>query len=335
MYCFGSMDFTRDFTDSSSHLKGNKRTGSKAEKHSCFQSTKPEMLLLALLMLICLENLSFADFLIVPPLNATVLMSESGLQNTSIDQVVVLQKPTFAGSFYGQARKTIYVSENGSINFPNNVSNNPNFLLPTRMDSSTIQAKFDSGLIAPFWDDVLLVTGNSNAVLDHSVSGDFLAITWRNVRLAFDSPSGSEAVETPRSFQAVWFERNMNFRGFDFMKDDLAFSYVAHQTNDPKFGDIAATIGVADGGNRYTALPPSVPDDDTGGYIENAGTNRLALADNSFLLFRPQYDPMTSVVTGYISSLEFVSAVPEPSAVLICGFAMIVMLLVKVSRRSA
>jgi len=288
------------------------------------------MLLLPLLMLICLENLSFADFLIVPPLNATVLMSQSGPQNTNTDQVVLLQKPAFAGSFYGQARTSFYIAENGNINFSNNRS-----FFPDRLDSSSNQAQFGGGLIAPFWDDVLLVTGNSNAVLDHSVSGDFLAITWRNVRLAFDSPSGSEAVETPRSFQAVWFERNMNFRGFDFMKDDLAFSYVAHQTNDPKFGDIAATIGVADGGTRYTALPPSVPDDHTGGYIDNAGTNRLALADNSFLLFRPQYDPMTSAVTGYISSLEFVSAVPEPSAVLICGCAMIVMLLVKVSRRGA
>jgi len=327
---FGAMDFTRDFTDSLSHLNGNRLTDSKSKKQSFFQSTKATMLLLGLLMMSCLENLSYADFLIVPPLNATVLMSQSGPQNTNTDQVVLLQKPAFAGSFYGQARKSFYIAENGNINF----SNNPSFF-PDRLDFSSNQAQFGGGLIAPFWDDVLLVTGNSNAVLDHSVSGDFLAITWRNVRLAFDSPSGSEAVETPRSFQAVWFERNMNFRGFDFMKDDLAFSYVAHQTNDPKFGDIAATIGVADGGNRYTALPPSVPDDDTGGYIENAGTNRLALADNSFLLFRPQYDPMTSVVTGYISSLEFVSAVPEPSAVLICGFAMIVMLLVKVSRRSA
>lgn len=280
----------------------------------------------------CIASLSKADFLVVPPSNATVLMSEEGPPNSNVDQIVLLQKPNFSGKFYGQSRTSFYVSENGNINF----ANDDRFFLPARLDSPTTQNRFPGGLIAPLWDDVLLVTGNTNAVLDHSVAGDFLAVTWRNVRLAFDSPRGTQAFETQRSMQVVWFERDMNFRGFNFLKDDLAFSYVPYQDTVPKFGEIAATVGVADGGSRYTALPSSVfGGDDTGGAIDNSGTNRLALSENSFLLFRPQYDSSTNMVTGYVSSLEFVTAIPEPNTFLLCGFAMITMLSVKVARRFA
>ncbi len=258
-------------------------------------------------------------------------MSEEGPPNSNVDQIVLVQKPGFSGKFYGQSRTSFNVSENGNINF----ANNPNFF-SDRLDSPATQNQFPGGLIAPLWDDVLLVTGNTNAVLEHSVPGDFLAVTWKNVRLAFDSPRGTQAFETQRSMQVVWFERDMKYRGFDFLKDDLAFSYVPYQDTDPKFGEIAATVGVADGGSRYTALPPNViGGDDTGGFIDNSGTNRLALSQNSFLLFRPQYDPFTNNVTGYVSSLEFVTAIPEPNAILLCGFTMITMLSVKVARRFA
>jgi hypothetical protein len=280
----------------------------------------------------CIASSAQADFLVVPPPNATVLMSNEGPPNSNVDQVVLLQKPGFTGKFYGQSRTSFYVSENGNINFANDDS----FILPDRLDSPTTQNRFPGGLIAPLWDDVLLVTGNTNAVLEHSIAGDFLAVTWKNVRLAFDSPRGTQAYETLRSMQVVWFERDMNFRGFSFLKDDLAFSYVPYQDTDPKFGEIAATVGVADGGSRYTALPPSViGGDDTGGAIDNSGTNRLALSENSFLLFRPQYDSSTNIVTGYVSSLEFVTAIPEPNSILLCGFAMITVLSVKVVRRFA
>ncbi|MCY2976086.1 MAG: hypothetical protein NTW52_15635 [Planctomycetota bacterium] len=279
----------------------------------------------------CITSPVQADFLVVPPPNATVLMSEEGPPNSNVDQVVLLQKPSFSGNFYGQSRTSFYVSENGNINFANNDS-----YFTDRLDSPATQNQFPGGLIAPLWDDVFLITGTRNAVLDHSIPGDFLAVTWKNVSLFLDTPGGAFAGESQRSMQVVWFERSMNYRGFNFLKDDLAFSYVPYQDTDPKFGEIAATVGVADGGSRYTALPPSViGGDGTGGAIDNAGTNRLALSENSFLLFRPQYDSFTNNVSGYVSSLEFVTAIPEPNTSLLCSFAMITVLSVKVVSRFA
>jgi hypothetical protein len=273
-----------------------------------------------ILIVLCVGRSALADFLIVPPLDATVLITESGPPNAAIDKIIVLDKPAFTGKFYGQSRTQFHVSENGNINF----ANNPSFFTD-RLDSAPNQSAFSGGLIAPFWDDFLLVTGLTNAVLDHSVSGDYLAVSWRNVRSFWDAPSGSTATESTRGVQVVWFERSMNYRGFEFMKDDLAFSYVAHQQSDPKFGDyFEATVGVADGGSRYTALPPSTPGgNDTGGAILVADTNRLALVDNSFLLFRPQY-AQNGDVTNYISSLEFVTAIPEPNASVLVGVGIVV-----------
>lgn len=70
-------------------------------------------------------------------------------------------------------------------------------------------------------------------------------------RLCFDRRrrTPSELDMLRRTTQVVWFEKHMNLRGFDFMKDDIAFGYSGFSG-----GSIDATLfRPTTNGSSYTA----------------------------------------------------------------------------------
>lgn len=256
--------------------------------------------------------------LLVEPLGIVLLDGSQGSDAT----VAINPSSTFGGLFYGNRVGAIHVAEDGHLFF-NNASQAPWF--PTGLGDS------DVARIAPLWDDFLMLPDDDippsdpvNRVLNHSVSGQYIGVTWQNMRLAFETEAATPTTpivfpSTHRSFQMLWFEAPTIIRGVPFQANDIAFSYVAHQPGTSDFGPLFATIGiakgVAEGMGRFTPLPQ---DDD--GYIEslsggldaNDPSRLLAWEPGSFLRFRPK---LQGGAVQYLATKEFVTAVPEPSMV--------------------
>jgi len=215
--------------------------------------------------------------------------------------VTINNSSTFSGQFYGAAVGPVRVSENGNLNFTSNDSQSSSFS-PSGFSSGDHVAR-----IAPLWEDYLLYEPSSNAVIDSSVSGQYLAVTWQDVLLYNDSGDLSPLTQT---FQAVWFETATTIQGFEFQANDIAFGYQGSPPNSNNFGHLNAVVGITDGAGQYTALPGTFD-----GFITSP--NLLAWQENQFLLFRPLSDP----TKGYSASMEVFSssAVPEPNSLILLG----------------
>jgi PEP-CTERM motif len=230
----------------------------------------------------------------------------------------------FGGKFYGQPvsiignpTSTLYVAENGNLNFSNDGS-----FFPTSPLSPIVPR------IAPLWDDVLLLEGFNSRIVNYSMPGKYLAVGWENVLMHLNSG----IVPAPRtSFQAVWFEADTVLRGYSFLKDDIIFGYEGAGAFQNRFGNLDSLVGVTDGPANFSPLPGSInghimtdhgssPMDDA--QIANSAllSNLLAWEDRSFLLFRPKADP----TQGYDSSKEFFpAAVPEPTTTVVMAFGLL------------
>lgn len=242
------------------------------------------------------------------PVQAELLVDATGIvlmdRNEGIDPISIINASgSFSGRFYGNTVGAITVSENGNLNF---AGDNDYFPVP-------LSAVPQLARIAPLWDDVMLDSRINNAVIDHSRPGEYLGITWKNVRLAFDAPGGDPLTPSNRSFQVLWFEAPTTIRGVLFQPNEIVFSYVGAVPGTSNFGMLFSTVGITDGASRFTSLPG-----DADGYIESLtnGTspddpsNLLAWQPGSFLRFRP-VDDGTGV--RYVASHESVTAIPEPS----------------------
>ena len=242
--------------------------------------------------------------LIVDPTGGTILMHGEH----DLDPVVTINSSgTFGGLFYGQSVGPIAVSENGNLNFSANAS-----FFPSPLNQFPGVAR-----IAPLWDDVVLADGANNQVIDHSVAGQYLGITWKNVRLSNETDISQLLPDTDRSFQALWFEAPTTIKGVVFNPNEIAFSYVGHVAGTSDFGPIFASVGITNGANRSTPLPG-----DADGYITENQSTLLAWEPGSYLIFRPV---ISDNATIYEARKEFVTAVPEPSTIgvlsaVLCGF---------------
>lgn len=253
--------------------------------------------------------------LLVEPLGVVLLDGNQGSEAA----VAINPLASFGGLFYGNPVGAIHVAEDGHIFF-DQPTQFPMF--PTGLNDADAVA-----LIAPLWDDFLMLPGATlptsepiNQVINHSVPGQYIGVTWQNVRLFNETEAATPTTpglfpSTSRSFQVLWFEAPTTIRDTVFQANEIVFSYVAHQPGTSDFGPLFATIGIADGAGRFTPLPQ---DDD--GYIEsrsrglntNDPSRLLAWEPGSFLRFRPE---LQGGAVQYVATKEFVTAVPEPSMV--------------------
>ncbi len=231
---------------------------------------------------------------------------------------------SFGGRFYGvpvnsigNPTGTIDVAENGNLNFSGDGS-----FFPSSPLSPVVPR------IAPLWDDVILLEGFNSRIANYSEPGQYLAVGWENVLMHLNS----QVSPVPRtSFQAVLFEADTVFRGYSFLKDDIAFGYEGAGAFNNRFGNLDSLVGVTNGPSNFSPLPGSIngrivtdhassPADDA--QIANSAllSNLLAWEDRSFLLFRPKANP----TEGYVSSKEFFPvAVPEPTTAIAMTFGLL------------
>ncbi len=246
---------------------------------------------------------------IILPANAALLISPSGgtplFVNADFDSdgTIDIKPAGFGGQFYGQSVGAIFVTENGNLNFSNNGGYFP---LPWTGPSGTAR-------IAPLWDDVALLSMTDNAVINHSLPGKYLAVTWQNVRILNDLPDIGPFPPSDRSFQVVWFEQDSVIKGAAFKKDDIVFTYVGRQAGTTDFGNINAVVGVTNG-TAFTPLPG-----DADGFVQSGQTDLLAWEHNTYLRFRPTVDGANGF--GYDAAKLQLTAVPEPSIVVVASLA--------------
>ena len=243
-----------------------------------------------------------AELLVDPTGGMTLLNGSQG-----DDAVATINSGgSFGGLFFGASVGPITVAENGNLNFSGD-----DFFFPSALDDFPGVAR-----ISPLWDDVLMLDGANNEVIDHSVSGQYIGITWKNARLFNETVAGQPLPDTDRSFQALWFEAPTTIKGVQFNPNEIVFSYVGHVAGTSNFGPIFATTGLTDGVSRFTPLPG-----DADGFITENQSTLLAWEPGSYLVFRPV---TTGSTTNYVASKEFATAVAEPStvvafSVLLCG----------------
>jgi len=261
---------------------------------------------------VCDKAPTQAALLVDPIVGGTLIWDGSqdlnGSGEYNFDPVMQINTgSTFKGKFYGRAVGPVFVSENGNLLF-----SSPADFFPVGLN------EVRGSIIAPLWDDFLVLPGANNAVIDHSVGGQYLGLTWSNVRLeletSFDPDAPVSFPDTTRSAQVLWFEAATTIRGVTFEPDDIVFSYVGHVVGTADFGlQLFATIGIADSSTSFTPLPG-----DMDGSITAGESGLLAWESNSYLLFRPEI--LQAGGTGYVASKNYFTAVPEPSAGLMLGF---------------
>jgi hypothetical protein len=263
--------------------------------------------LIALQAVVVLQALSCTGAragLIIDPSEGVELVTNFG-DPSRVDFVVQIPlNGTFQGRFFGQPAPTsIYASDHGNLNFTADTDS-------WSIDDNSVAR------ISTFWDQFLFADGLPNRITAFHNPGSFLAVSWVKAHLFFDEQGGGVFTGTDRSFQVLWMESDVSIRGFDFKRDDIAFSYVGHVAGTPDFGPwVYARVALDDGtgtSGRTAILPGSA-----NGQIFSGDGDLLPWQDDQFLLFR-----WDASAANYDVSIQSLTAVPEPSSlVLILGIA--------------
>jgi hypothetical protein len=247
-----------------------------------------------------------AGIVLNPSSNATVIYAGASAANFDLEQDGAYRLmangrygggtgAAFQSSLYGANINNLWVAENGNLNF-GTTGDGGFYSFPLSSSNAALR-------VSPFGDDVFMLDGLDNKILDHSVAGSYLAITWQDIRLFNDVPAGGPVPMETMTTQVIWFEKDMQIQGFDFKKDDIAFGYSGFSG-----GTIDATIGVGKDANVFTPIPG-----DADGLISSTQnqSNLIPWGDKEFLLFRPQAGG-----ASYLGTRESFTAVPEPSSLL-------------------
>ncbi len=249
-------------------------------------------LILCLSLIAAIQSQRACAALLVEPDGGTLLFTSSNFDD---DATVLFSQNNFGGLFYGQSVADIYVAENGNLNF----SNNGDFF-PVAGGSQTVAR------ISPLWDDIVFEPSADNAIINHSVPGSYLGVTWQRARLFNELVAGDTLPPTDRSIQALWFETDTTIRGTDFRKDDIVFAYVGATAGTDQFGPIESFVGISNG-TQFTPLPG-----DSDGLITASQSQLLAWEADTYLRFRFNGD-------SYDALKLSLTAVPEPSWLIIAG----------------
>ncbi len=216
----------------------------------------------------------------------------------NLDTIAGLDATNFKGRFFGQSPDSIWVAENGNLNFEGDPSFFP--------DNANQTAR-----ISPLWDDFILIndaTGTfDNRIVATYEAGHFLAISWLNARLANETVAGQPFPSTQRSMQTLWFEGNTSISGFSFLADDIVFSYISSVPGTDDFGPINAHVGLDAGdaaaANRQALLPGA----SGSGLVTANDSGLLPWQTDHFVLFR-----WNAGMGNYDVSIERLQAAPIP-----------------------
>lgn len=212
----------------------------------------------ALVLAICAST-AHASFLIDPTGGTPLWSSIAGAD----DEVRVGRPLGFAFTFFdGDPVTTVDVSTNGNLNFSGD------------SDYSNESPKVPIPRISPLWDDLELVAGSSDSIIEKIVAGKYYSVTWQVHERA--QPA------TRHAFQAVLFGASMRVNGLDFQKDDIVF---CHEEVGATFSKNRATVGL-DAGDAEIIVP--VPGaSSSAGVLPHAEAGLLPVGAGGFLLFRP------------------------------------------------
>lgn len=245
--------------------------------------------------------------LVIDPSGGTLLTNGTALyaDGESDAAIQIPMSSAFNGKFFGQAApQTIYAADNGNLTFTGDIRFFPN-------GGNTVAR------ISPLWDDFLLLQDDSGNVDNRIVwehrQGEFLAVTWLNVRLDMETEFGQPFPATDRSFQSLWLEADTAIRGFNFKADDIVFSYVAHVAGTDDFGVLNARVSLdkGDGNGTDPSGTTAFPAFSTFGEVLAADGENFPGRNDDFLLFR-----WNSAIGNYDVSIQSFTAVPEPSSIL-------------------
>lgn len=274
-------------------------------QRNCLPCTFLGLVAIFLVLSTCAPNRVSAAMIIDPSLGTVLTDGSHGPGDFVLD--LPFAEP-FGGRFFGNAVSLpVYASDNGNLNFSGDKSFWSN-------------ANNSVARISPFWDDFLFSQDDSfslpNRINAFHNPGAFLAVSWVKAHLELETIAGDSFPGTDRSFQMLWMESDASIRGFDFHRDDIAFSYNGHVAGTPNFGsEVYARVALDDGGGeagKTAILPGSM-----NGQISLESGNLLPWRNDEFLLFR-----WNSSVNHYDVSIESFTAVPEPSSlVLLMGVA--------------
>lgn len=193
--------------------------------------------------------------------------------------------------FFGQDFNTVDVSTNGNLNFTGN-SGFSNVAFP---DSNA------GAMIAPLWDDFSLFL--NSRIIEQQGDG-FFAVTWKNVA-TFSNPGSRD------TFQAIMFNKDRSFGGFDFVAGDIAFAYGPLGPDLSFDGD--ATVGVNNGnGSKSAGLPGNGQT-----LIGASDLAKLEPVKTQFILLR--YNGSNYDVTYQNTQ----SVVPEPATMTALGLGLV------------
>ncbi len=209
--------------------------------------------------------------------------------------------------FFGSPVTNVHVAENGYLAFSQ--------FLPGESDFITVPLGNNRAMIAPLWDDYLLSPLLDNSVRAEYVAGQYLSVTWSNVRLYNETVALGFFPDSQRSTQVVWFEGDISIRGFEFKKDDIAFGYKPHTTGND-FGGIVAVAGLNKGDGTFSAVKGTID-----GSVDSTQGSLLAADEDKFLLFRPGVNGLVpdgfatdSFQGGYYRDAFSLTSVPEASS---------------------
>lgn len=267
--------------------------------------------LLAFLMCVassCFSVINVYGGMIIDPSLGTVIAGGNSPGGLDFAVQLTFDAP-FQGRFFGVGMTNVYAADNGNLNFEESVNGDTNFF----SNADNLVAR-----ISPFWDDFYFVAGLPNRVTAFHSPGTFIVVSWLQAHLSLDELAGGVFPATNRSAQVLWMESDASIRGFDFKRDDIAFSYIGHVAGSPDFGpEVYARVALDDGSGasgKTAVLPGS-----DNGYIEAGDAGLLPWQDDEFLLFR-----WNAGLANYEVSIESFTAVPEPtSLVLVVSIAVV------------
>lgn len=203
------------------------------------------------------------------------------------DDEVAHQELSESFKLFGTSFSSVDISTNGNLNF----SGNDGFSNVGFPNAGV------GGMIAPLWDDFTLFQGSR--VIAQEGDGWF-AVTWRNMATWYD-------LDQRHSFQAIIFNTDKTFGGFDFHAGDIAFAY--GPMGDRLNYDDDATVGLNSmDGSKKAGLPGNGQTE-----ISSDEIGKLQPVKTEFILYRANG-------TGYDVSYEHTDrVVPEPATLAVLG----------------
>jgi|LakMenEpi03Aug12_release.lakeMendotaPanAssembly.Ray.scaffolds.fasta_scaffold198838_2 hypothetical protein len=221
------------------------------------------------------------------------------------------------GKTVGELGGNLFATNLGNVNFSGNLDNN---------------SKLGNYRIAPLWDDYVylpqsVISGTSippNRILFHQSVGNYIGVTWQNVVLFTEAEGGVDWPITDRTVQMLWFEGDTVLNGFQFHRDDIAFSYIANKAGTDDFGPMLSLIGLDSASDGSVLADPKRSDGLK--YFREIDGDKMPWQAGQFFLFRPT-SPGASTYSVTLQPIPDPPQVPLPgTGIIFAGLGLIAVL---------